>query len=331
VTIPLDTSSPKFFGRSIIGRGAAVFLTGEDDRAEVHRRLEAIDPSGAWKRDSSRLIVMPLLSAGGARAYITSGKNGPEFTPAWHEMRAQLEALPDLALVILDPLTLFVGGDTNDNAVGAALMGELNALAARTGAAVVLIHHFAKSGSTKITNLSDARNAVLGAAAWVNNARWSLVLWEANQDEAYGVLKTLGRRGEVRQAGVVYYGGLTKSNAPADKSMRTLVRGVAGILEDQTDQLRALAPSAANVDDILYAELCAMKAKNDRFSFTSSPTALNSAWRPAIKKHDLPISKSGKRKGYESIEDVFDRLLTAGKLAETDDKGSAPRYEPVQP
>ena len=38
-------------------------------------------------------------------------------------------------------------------ALGAAFMGELNQLAAKTGAAFVLIHHFAKSASTKIANL----------------------------------------------------------------------------------------------------------------------------------------------------------------------------------
>jgi hypothetical protein len=204
------SDTPRFFGQPIVGRGTAVFLTGEDDADEVHRRLVGVDPSGAWKAPGSRLIVHPLLSAGGARAYIASGSRGPEFTPAWHELRAQLEALPDLALVVLDPLTLFVGGDTNDNAIGAALMGELNQLAAKTGAAVMLVHHFNKA--SKITNLADARGAILGAGAWVNNGRWGVVMWEAGEDEARKALKTLGRQGQAGQAGLVYYGGLTKGN-----------------------------------------------------------------------------------------------------------------------
>ena len=322
------SDTPFFFGQPIVGRGAAVFLTGEDDRDEVHRRLDTIDPIGAWRAESSRLMVIPLVSAGGARSYITSGQRGPEFTPAWHELRAQLEAMPDLALVVLDPLTLFVGGDTNDNTVGAAFMGELNQLAARTGAAIVLVHHFAKSASGKIGGLSDARNAVLGAGAWVNNARWSLVLWEAEQDPAYSTLKALGRAQQARQAGQVYFGGLTKSNAPGAKVLRTLVRGTSGVLEDRTDELRALAPAATDVDEGLYRGLCAMKEKNPRFSFTKSPTALWEALGAAIRKHDLPITKDGKARGKHAIVEVVERLIDAGKIAPTDDP-SGKRYEPV--
>lgn len=324
------SDTPRFFGQPITGRGTAVFLTGEDDAAEVHRRLDAIDPSGAWKSEQSRLIVLPLLSSGGARALIASGKHGPEFTPAWHELRDQLEALPDLALVVLDPLTLFVGGDTNDNALGAALMGELNRLASNTGAAVMMIHHFAKAGSGKITGLSDARNAVLGASAWVNNGRWTLVLWEAAPDEAYSALKALGRPQQSRQAGVVYFGGLTKGNAPGAKVMRTLVRGTAGVLEDETEQLRALAPSSGDVDGTLYAALCALKKAEPTFSFTKSPTALWDAWSTAIRRTELPITKDGKGKGKQGIVEVFDRLLDAGKIARTADTAK-PRYEPILP
>jgi hypothetical protein len=226
---------------------------------------------------------------------------------------------------VLDPLTLFVGGDTNDNAMGAALMGEINQLAAKTGAAVMLIHHFAKTASTKITNLSDARNAVLGAAAWVNNARWSLVLWEADQDGAYTALKALKRAQQARQAGIVYYGGLTKGNAPGAKVMRTLVRGTAGVLEDQTDKLRALAPSQGDVDEMLYAALYAIRAKTSSFRFTKSPSALWGAWGRAIKKLDLPITKDGKGKGAHAIEDVFNRLVDTGKIVRTGD--TVERYE----
>jgi hypothetical protein len=324
----LDISSPLFFGQPVVGRGTAVFLTGEDDEAEVHRRLDAIDPSGAWKEDGSRLIVTPLVSAGGARAYIANTPRGPEFTPAWREIRSQLEELPDLALVVLDPLTLFVGGDTNDNMLGAAFMGELAQLAAKTGAAIMLVHHFAKSGSTKITSLTDARHAILGAGAWVNNGRWSLVLWEADQDAAYSALKALGRTQQARQAGVVYFGGMTKSNAPAAKVLRTLVRAPGGVLEDQTEQLRALAPSSLDVDEALWNELCAQKAKNPTFSFTLSASALWDAWRPAIRKRDLPITKDGKARGKHAIVDVADRLVETGRIALTEDRGGK-RYEPV--
>lgn len=321
-----DTAS--FFGQPVVGRGTAVFLTGEDDEAEVHRRLCTVDPSGVWRGEQSRLIVLPLLSAGGAHAFIASGPRGPEFTPAWHELRTQLEAIPDLALVVLDPLTLFVGGDTNDNAVGAAMMGELNRLATKTGAAIMVVHHFAKGA--KITGLADARGAVLGAGAWVNNGRWGLVLWEASSDDAYSVLKPLGRAHQSKQAGVVYFGGLTKGNAPGAKTQRTLVRGAAGVLEDCTEELRSLFTPRTDVDAILHRELLALRQVRGHCAFTASPTALWTAWGQIIRKCDLPITKDGKARGKDAVADVFARMLDAGLLAETADRGTAPRYEPIE-
>jgi hypothetical protein len=239
--------------------------------------------------------------------------------------------LPDLALVVLDPLTLFVGGDTNDNTIGAALMGELNHLASKTGAAVMLVHHFAKAGSGKITGLADARNAILGAAAWVNNGRWGVVMWEADKDDAYSALKSLGRLQQARQVGIVYYGGLTKGNAPSAKVQRTLVRDVAtGLLEDCTDKLRALKTPRGEVDAALHREFMALAATRNGFSFTASPTALWSVFAPIIRKLELPVTKDGKRRGVDSVVEVFARMLDAGMFAETADRGQSPRYEPVE-
>ena len=40
----LDIANPSFFGQPVTGRGTAVFLTGEDDHAEVHRRRPTTPP-----------------------------------------------------------------------------------------------------------------------------------------------------------------------------------------------------------------------------------------------------------------------------------------------
>jgi hypothetical protein len=327
-SLALDVSSPRFFGQPVVGRGTAVFLTAEDDTDEVHRRLQSVDPSRAWGADSSHLIVIPLLSAGGARTIIFEGRNGPETTQAWHELRAQLAAIPDLRLVILDPLTQFVSGDMNDNAMGAALMSALNKLASESGATVMAIHHFNKT--SKITSLSDARLAIRGAGALVDNGRWALVLWEAERAEAKNILKALGQKERAEQAGVVYFGGLAKGNAPSAKIVRTLVRNAAGgVLEDVTDTLRASTPRAVDVDDVLHAALLAIKHERTDFSFTSSTSALWEIFGGIIRKHDLPVTKDGKSRGKESVRAVFERFCDHGRLVRTGDRGGVARYEPV--
>jgi len=313
-------AATSFFGRPVVGRGTAVVLTAEDDADEVNRRLDNIAPDRA--KTEGRLIVLPLLSTGGARAFICDGKSGPMLTPAWYDIRRQLEEIPDLALVVLDPLTLFVGGDTNDNKIAAPFMAEMNAFAAKTGAAVMLIHHFAKN--TVPTGLTDARTAIRGAGAFVDNGRWALAIWEAESTDAKGVLKTLGQSERTRQAGVVYFGGLAKSNAPGSKELRTLVRGETGVLEDVTDQIRAAMPKRADMDDAIADALRKFKTKNVTFGFTGGQKGFLAALQDALAGTGIsPPTRA-------EAAALFERLLTAGAIVATDAKrgGGNIVYEP---
>src|SRR6185312_14623309 len=95
-----------------------------------------------------------------------------------------------------------------------------------------------------------ARDAIRGVGALVNNGRWALTLWEADEDAAYEALKVLGQPTRAKLAGVVYLGGLTKGNAPGTKTLRTLVRDPAtGMLDDVTDTIRAGTMRQGEIDD----------------------------------------------------------------------------------
>lgn len=261
---PLGIGTPRFFGCPVVARGSAVILTAEDDADEVHRRLNGLDPTSA--RLGKPLFVVPMISAGGARAVLTDSTNGPMPTQFWWELRAQLLAIPDLKLVVLDPLSSFVGADVNDNTVGAALMAMLAELAATTGAVVILVHHLGKS--IVPTSLSDARTAIRGASALVDNGRWSLVLWEAERDDRYKVLKALGQQERAKEVGTVYFGGLAKGNAPSAKVIRPHVRNAkTGLLEDVTDALAAAAPRSDEMLDRLYAALRSHAMEQTNWSF----------------------------------------------------------------
>jgi hypothetical protein len=316
----------RFFGQPVTARGSVVMLTAEDDDDEVTRRLAAIS-SGATrnrvKGDGRKLLVVPMPSAGGVRAIMTSNAQGPQLTPFWHKLRAQLLAVPDLKLIILDPLSSFVAANLdNDNMAGAALMGLLGNLAAETGATIMMLHHFNKGGSTKITSLGDARSAIRGASSLVDNARWALAMWEADEEEAANTLKTLGRHSLRRQVGVVYVGGITKSNAPAEKSRRVMVRDTnTGILEDCTDVIRAARPDQAELDDAVHQAMREKCAVDPRFAFGLGRT---SAWRslePLFIAKKLSVSK-------DHIEDILARLLADGRIQEVGKSGGYPVFGP---
>jgi hypothetical protein len=312
----LDVGSPRFFGQPITARGAAVVLTAEDDAAEVHRRLNGLDAGHA--RKERPLFVVPMLATGGARSILVDGPAGPVQTDFWRELRSQLLAVPDLRLVVLDPLSSFVSADINkDNVAGAALMTMLGELATTSGAAVMLVHHFAKAMVP--TDLSDARSAIRGAGALVDNGRWALAMWEADQDKAYAALKALGQPERSKQSGLVYLGGLAKGNAPGAKTLRTLVRSSAsGVLEDMTDQIIASAPRHDEVDDVVYKVLRAHKENKPRFVFPLGKSSFDRYLVPVLKAARVDVS-------MRALEACLGRLVERGLLVESEQPG---KYEP---
>ena len=171
-------------GARIVARGPVVMLTAEDDEAEVHRRIAALDADGLRAKGKQRVYVVPMPSAGGVRAIIADTPHGAQPTPFWQDFRAKVERLKP-ALVILGPLSAFAAADVErDNRTAAMLMGMLGELAAATGATVMLTHHTAKNATPG--GLRDARDTIRGASALVNNGRWALVMWEeASEDETY--------------------------------------------------------------------------------------------------------------------------------------------------
>ncbi|MBF0311750.1 MAG: AAA family ATPase, partial [Magnetococcales bacterium] len=217
--------------------GTAVMLTAEDEQDEVHRRLHGLSPQ---LRDHSRLIVLPLPNAGGPASLLGAGRDGPVLTKEFDDLRRELSLIPDLRLLVLDPLQSFVGADVNaDPAVGNMFFAALGRIAAETGATVLATHHFRKAGNRPILTAQDAKEAIRGTTALVDSGRWSYALWSPEDDETKKVCQQLGLRFE-RDS--VFLGAIVKSNWPTDKTVRVFVRDpVSGLLMDRTTSLHHLA------------------------------------------------------------------------------------------
>lgn len=81
-------------------------------------------------------------------------------------LRRQEERGKPYALIVPDPLYYFNGGrDENDNSAQAQTMGELAELAERTGAAVLVAHHFSKGNKSQTDHLDRASGAGMFARA----------------------------------------------------------------------------------------------------------------------------------------------------------------------
>ena len=233
---------PMAFGNLVRGFGSAVILTAEDDMGEVHRRLHGIDRYNKLPTTDNKLRVIPLPNAGGSFPLVQCGKGGnPQYTGYYESLCEQLTKIPDLRLLVIDPLASFVHADINaDPAVGAFTTGLLASLATETGAFTLICHHMAKgsgNAAQKIRSPEQARAAIRGTTALVDGVRLSYALWPTDNDYAKDICKKLQQQFTY---GCVFKGGVVKANGPADKSVKTYVRNSAGLLEVADEQLKSM-------------------------------------------------------------------------------------------
>ena len=256
---------PMALGGAIREFGAAVILTAEDDESEIHRRLERLDPERLRLKQPERLIVVPLPNAGGPFPLVASGRNGPEATPRFHDLRDQLARIADLKLVVLDPLSSFMHADINaDPAAGSFATGLLAGLATETGAAVIVAHHMRKpQGNKPITTVEQARDAVRGSSALVDGVRLVYALWPASEEHQREVFKTLDEK-RVRNA--VFQGAVVKANGTVDRTIRSYLRAPTGLLVDVTERLDERRTAAAELSEALIASVA--QAANNGHPFT---------------------------------------------------------------
>ncbi len=156
--------------------------------------------------DDWRDTILPRLDLAGAdlsRCYHVAGDDDRPFDPAT-DMPALLEAardLPDLALLIVDPVVCAVAGDSHKNAETRRGLQPLLTFATRANAAVLGITHF-----TKGTEGQNPTNRVTGSLAFAAIARIVMVA-KGPDDGTPGVLtraaSNIGRKGDGFEYGLM--------------------------------------------------------------------------------------------------------------------------------
>ena len=132
----------------------------EDEADEARRRLRWIAAAG----------IAAAGNTGGRLHYLDAGADGPmwaspeRFAAAgWTGFgdgaRAWLASIDGLALVVLDPLAAVFGANENDRGEVRRFLAALNAWAAETGPAVLVVAHPPKTGAS-YSGSTDWRNGV---------------------------------------------------------------------------------------------------------------------------------------------------------------------------
>jgi hypothetical protein len=256
--------------------GASVFLTLEDDAAEIHRRIASLDPENR-RRDAPCYVIpavdMPNLDPA---LVMPDGRAAVLTELAKHGLDRLLRTIATITgkpvrLLVLDPAGDFLNGDENDATFVKMLMRQLRAVAARHGCTIILIGHVAKG--------VDLDNPTMrGSGAWIANSRFAYALWKPTPDEAAGLGKEVGEPAEA-----LVWGNLVKANhAGAPIGMRRLfARSASGNFLDVTNRLASQGPTEEQLLKLLVETCADCAAAGLPFSHTGAAGLFNG-------KADLP-------------------------------------------
>lgn len=162
-----------WLGREV-RQGRALYLSAEDDRDELHRRLDTV--SAAEGIPLADLDALRYESLAGEDALLaTLGKGGNlEPTDLCQRLDRTLGSLRP-ALLVADTLADLFPGNENDRAQARQFVSLLRHLAIEHGCAVLLLSHPSLTGLSSGTGSS-------GSTAWSNSVRSRLYLSRVVQD-----------------------------------------------------------------------------------------------------------------------------------------------------
>ena len=160
-----------FLGRDVLP-GLAIGLLLEDPDEVLHLRQARINQALGVDYDelAGRLFILPAPEAG-----LVLWRSGRP-TPALAAIEAQLAAVAELRVVVIDNVALVFAGDENNRVEVSQFMAALNGMARRLGVALVLITHASKSTD------GTALRVASGSTAFVNSARSVIELKPADGD-----------------------------------------------------------------------------------------------------------------------------------------------------
>lgn len=179
-----------FAGRST-KRGQVLFLSGEEDRDELRRRINAVIRHFGWSQTLADLVrqnlfAFPLV---GEDIRFTAPKSGAlaetELVNQVIEAAMMHEAIE---LIILDHAGLFHGGLFNEKHDVGLTMRIINRICQATGAAVLLVAHSPKNA---INAKEPDASMFSGSTAFVEQARGGWIMTTMTEDQAkpFGISK----------------------------------------------------------------------------------------------------------------------------------------------
>lgn len=214
--------------------GNVVILAAEDDRIEINRRVNALDPKLKRLQAAYDLYCFTVPDFGKPFSLLKEDNLGLHTTPQAEELMLELENIPDLELVVIDPIQAFVNAPITTSQEASQMYSQFAAtIASRFNTACMSIHHMAKTGLTGTEDVMQARASIRGSSALVDGARAAIAIWLAPESEAEQICSEQGV--EYDRLRVVKCGVVKANSSEVDTKIKTLFRKNA-ILEPIKDQ-----------------------------------------------------------------------------------------------
>jgi RecA-family ATPase len=292
-TLALQLAAATALGLRWLGqevrKGNVLYLSAEDDRDEVHRRLDAITLDyGVGLGDLPALKVIDLT---GREAILAAAAPGGllQATPLWGELEA-LVGEWEPVLVVIDNLADVFGGEENSRAHARHFVSLLQGCAGRADASVVLIGHPSLAGMASGTGSS-------GSTAWNNSARSRLYLTKPKGEEGASIAP------DMRVLTVM------KSNyGPTDVEIRLRWKAGAFVADQEADTSMSgleLQVAHSRVDRLFMELLTTYEAQGRRVSHQPSAN-----YAPALFAKD-PLAKGSTKSGLAA---AMNRLFASGAI-----------------
>lgn len=161
-------------------RGKALLLLAEDEIDEVQRRLDRIitelsTSHPAMAADLCQGLLIKSLTASNNLMTRAQRRGDVEATDYVDRLLLTVAGIPDLKLIVIDPVSRFRGGDENAADDTTRFIEQLERLRHATGATVLVCHH-ANKASMNPASGTRGQSATRGSSAMTDGVRWQLNL-----------------------------------------------------------------------------------------------------------------------------------------------------------
>ncbi len=170
--ISCNDADKKLLNMNIKKEGPVAIFNAEDPATVIHERLHSISTHLSTltrERMYSNLEIYPLV-----------GMQADIMNEDWQKFI--LKKAEGKRLLVFDTFTRWHRLDENSNGQMSQVIGVLEMIATKSGAAILFLHHTGKSAA--LNGEQDKQQSTRGASAIVDNCRWQAFMQTMSEDEA---------------------------------------------------------------------------------------------------------------------------------------------------